>query len=90
LIVSVGGAGVREAKKKLWAYLLKGIAVPKISNSAKLLRGDLIVRPADEATYKALKSIEDRGWLVKRKRPGSPQSSFMMWTGLSSRKSTRV
>ncbi|XP_060855655.1 uncharacterized protein LOC132933378 [Metopolophium dirhodum] len=60
-VVSVGAAGASEAKKQLWADLVKGVAVPKLGGSAKLPRGDLVVRPADEATYAALKAMEKDG-----------------------------
>lgn len=55
-VVSVG-----EAKRQLWADLVKGVAVPKLGGSAKLPRGDIVVKPADDATYAVLKAMESQG-----------------------------
>ncbi|KAL4101171.1 hypothetical protein QTP88_021192 [Uroleucon formosanum] len=60
-VVSVGEAGTSEARKELWADLVKRVAVPKIGGAARLPRGDLVVRPADEATFEALKRLEKEG-----------------------------
>lgn len=71
-VVSVGEAGTGEAKRKLWADLVKGVAVPKLGSSAKLPRGDLIVRPADGPTYEALKQMESEGKGVREEKARWP------------------
>lgn len=64
-IVSVGEAGAGEAKRQLWADLVKGVGAPRISRSQTLPRGDILVKPADEGTFKALKDMEVAGKKVR-------------------------
>lgn len=64
-IVSVGEAGTGEAKRQLWADLVKGVGAPRISIATTLPRGDILVKPADEGTYKALKDMEVAGKRVR-------------------------
>lgn len=71
-VVSAGAAGAGEAKRQLWADLVKGVAVPKLGYSAKLPRGDLLVKPADEATYEALKRLESEGKGLKEEKARWP------------------
>jgi len=66
-IVSAGEAGAEAAKRELWADLVKGVAAPKLGNFARLPREDLVVKPADEATYKALKELRQ----APQRGPGS-------------------
>jgi len=71
-IVSTGEAGPGEARKKLWADLVKEVGVPMISRAANLPRGDILVKPADEGTYKALKDMEVAGKMVREERAWWP------------------
>ncbi|XP_050065327.1 uncharacterized protein LOC126554281 [Aphis gossypii] len=71
-IVSAEGASAGEARKKLWADLVKEVGVPRISRAANLPRGDILVKPADEGTYKALKDMEAAGKTVREEKARWP------------------
>ncbi|CAI6370347.1 unnamed protein product [Macrosiphum euphorbiae] len=71
-VVSAGDAGAEAAKRQLWADLVKGVAAPKLGNFARLPRGDLVVKPADDATYKALKEMEASGKMVTEEKARWP------------------
>jgi len=61
----VDGADVGAAKRQLWADLVKTVVAPKLTGVAKRTRGDIVVRPADEATYVVLKALKKEGKGVK-------------------------
>ncbi|KAE9523199.1 hypothetical protein AGLY_016432 [Aphis glycines] len=71
-IVSAEGASAGEARKKLWADLVKEVGAPRISRAANLPRGDILVKPADEGTYKALKDMEAAGKTVREEKARWP------------------
>ncbi|VVC46512.1 Zinc finger, CCHC-type [Cinara cedri] len=71
-VVKVGEGGVEEARKSLWSDLLKGLPAPKIANTVTLPRGDILVKPVDEGTFRALKRMEDEGKAVREESARRP------------------
>jgi len=57
-IISKEEQGPELMRKDLWTDILKKTRCPKVAFSKVLPGGDLLVKPADEGTYKVLKEIE--------------------------------
>jgi len=53
--------GIGATQKSLWSEIVKNVNVPQLKETRVMPKGDLLVKPADEKTYQALKNIENSG-----------------------------
>lgn len=59
-VIKVGDkAGINAVKTQLWADVLKNTNGPKISATRVTKKGDLLITPADDTTYRALERIAE-------------------------------
>lgn len=63
----VGREGRDIIKKNLWSKIVKRVSALQVKNTRILPRGDITIRPGDEATYKVLKKIQNEGLIKIRK-----------------------
>ena len=60
-IVEKGQGSSEEARNRVWSSIVKKVAAPKVSAIRVLPRGDILVKPADEATARALVEMQQEG-----------------------------
>jgi len=72
--VEVGREGRDIIKKNLWPEIVKKVPAPQVKNTRILPRGDITIRPGDEATYKVLKEIQNEGLIkIREETPNWPR-----------------
>jgi len=73
-LVEVGREGRDTIKKNLWSEIVKRVSAPQVKNTRILPRGDITIKPGDEATYKVLKEIQNEGLIkLREETPNWPR-----------------
>jgi len=72
-VVKTGESDAGKARAQLWSDLLKKVGAPQIRSTTVLPRGDLLIKPGNEATFRALKDLEGSGSSVRQDRARWPK-----------------
>jgi len=78
LIVFVGEEWVAETRKTIWSEIMKNVSAPRIRGTIVLLKGDLLVKLADEKICGALREIQQECRILVREEGWHGSRSLFM------------